>query len=404
MPNRRGESLRCFSSSDTGGEEGVNLNTDEWEGLGKSPHAQLSSAARPSPPPTPPRIIKSWTPRSLPWGRRWCSLCEWALRNEQRHSGLIVPQPGETEARGRLGGRPPGDWRLGHCVSQRRRQARLLSLRFTGPPPPPPRLYGPRPARPVPAAGASPRRSRPPRLGACRARLPPAAPGARAGARPPRGCARPGGIRPERWNLSPACPRHRPATTCATRGSHPGRRRGRTGARRRADGSQPGPSPRLAPARSALPRLRPRARLAPAGPGRAHSLPSSASRRLLAAESPAARPQCLARFLAPRSRPLRPERPEAPLPTLSSRAGASREHLPGRRSCSPACRGTHPCPTGLRGERPSHLPAGRALRGPVPAGGTGAPLGRESTPWRQRGAWEEAGLCPSPGSPYPGPE
>lgn len=157
-------------------------------------------------------------------------------------------------------------------MSQRRRQARLLSLRFTGPPPPPPRLYGPRPARPVPAAGASPRRSRPPRLGACRARLPPAAPGARAGARPPRGCARPGGIRPERWNLSPACSRHRPATTCATRGSHPGRRRGRTGARRPADGSQPGPSPRLVPARSALPRAGARAqppllRLAPSPRG-----------------------------------------------------------------------------------------------------------------------------------------
>lgn len=50
-------------------------------------------------------------------------------------------------------------------MSQRRRQARLLSLRFTGPPPPP-RLCGPRPARPSPAAGGSPHPAWPPRLGA----------------------------------------------------------------------------------------------------------------------------------------------------------------------------------------------------------------------------------------------
>lgn len=53
-------------------------------------------------------------------------------------------------------------------MSQRRRQARLLSLRFTGPPPPP---CGPGPARSVPAAGAPPRASLgPPHLCARRGR------------------------------------------------------------------------------------------------------------------------------------------------------------------------------------------------------------------------------------------
>lgn len=147
-------------------------------------------------------------------------------------------------------------------MSQRRRRARLQSLRFTGPPPPPPRLYGPRPARPVPAAGASPRRSRPPRLGACRPPLPPAAPGARAGARPPRGCAGPGP-----WNLSPGCPRPCPVTTFTTPRLAPREAAQETRARRRADGSRPGASSRLAPG------LRARALLAPARPGRAPSSP-----------------------------------------------------------------------------------------------------------------------------------
>lgn len=147
-------------------------------------------------------------------------------------------------------------------MSQRRRRARLQSLRFTGPPPPPPRLYGPRPARPVPAAGASPRRSRPPRLGACRPPLPPAAPGARAGARPPRGCAGPGP-----WNLSPGRPRPCPVTTFTTPRLAPREAAQETRARRRADGSRPGASPRLAPG------LRARALLAPARPGRAPSSP-----------------------------------------------------------------------------------------------------------------------------------
>lgn len=165
-----------------------------------------------------------------------------------------------------------------------------------------------------------------------------------------------------------------------------------SGARRLADGSRPGPRPRLAPAPSALSWLRPRAPHS-REPGRAHSLPLLR----LAAESQAARPQCLARSLAPRSRALRPERTAAPLNHPRIPRWGSREQLTGPRSSSPGCKGTHPCSSGLRGERPSHLPAGRAPRGPVPSGGTGVRR-------RQPGVWEEAGLCPSPGSPYSGRE
>lgn len=135
--------------------------------------------------------------------------------------------------------------------------------------------------------------------------------------------------------------------------------------------------PCLAPALSAFSWLRPRAPHS-REPGRAQSLPSSASRRRLEAESPAARPQCLAWCLALGSRPLRPERTEVPLPTLASRAGGSREHLSVRLSRSPAFKGTHPCPTVLCGERPSHLPAARAPQGSVPSGGAELRLGGKS--------------------------
>lgn len=163
-------------------------------------------------------------------------------------------------------------------MSQRRRQARLLSLRFTGPPPPPPRLCGPRPAR-VPAAGAPPRAPLgPPRLGARwgrphgpqrrpeRSRGSSAARGQRGGVLlvggppragpaplrlrlpqgPPAGSARlraePGG-----WNLSPGvAPAPAPASTCATRAA-PREAARALGSRRRADGARPGPGLRPAP-------------------------------------------------------------------------------------------------------------------------------------------------------------
>lgn len=172
-------------------------------------------------------------------------------------------------------------------MSQRRRQARLQSLRFTGPPPPP-RLYGLRPACPVPAAGASPRRSRPPRLGARRARLPPAAPGARAGARPPRGA--PGRIPAGSLELEPRVPAPLlPSPPC---GSHPGRRRRRPerGAGQTAHGRALVPAWRRACARSRG--FRPRAPRS-CEPGRAQSSPSSTSRPCLTAESPASGPQCV---------------------------------------------------------------------------------------------------------------
>lgn len=69
---------------------------------------------------------------------------------------------------------------------------------------------------------------------------------------------------------------------------------------------------------------------------------------------------------------------------------------------APACKGTQPCPTGPRGDLSWHLPAGQAPRGPVPSGGTGVRWVGEHARPQQRGAWEEAGLCRLPGSPYPG--
>lgn len=131
--------------------------------------------------------------------------------------------------------------------------------------------------------------------------------------------------------------------------------------------------PSLAPAPSALSWLRARAPHSPWSGERAK--PPLLS---LAAESPVARPQCLVWRLALRSRPLQPERTEVPLPTLAFRAGGSREHLPVRRSCSLTCKGTHPCPTVLCGERPSHLPASRTPQGPVPSGGTELRWGRKA--------------------------
>lgn len=159
-------------------------------------------------------------------------------------------------------------------MSQRRRQTRLLSLRFTGPPPPP-RLCGPGPARlespprarlPAPRSGhhaSAPSGAPPPPPAAPRAQLREpgrrrrAGEGARGGLGParqhllllrlqlcspgrifwPRGAPNPA------WRLEPeprGGPRPRPAlSTCATRAA-PREAARALGARRRADCAPPG--------------------------------------------------------------------------------------------------------------------------------------------------------------------
>lgn len=120
-------------------------------------------------------------------------------------------------------------------MSQRRRQARLLSLRFTGPPPPP-RLCGPRPARlpksPRPAR-LSATRWDPPRLGALR------------------GC-------PHFPQSAPLAPRAQPRELSAARG-WVGRRRGALARPRPAPpraGTPPPPLPATPPPTVARPRAR----------------------------------------------------------------------------------------------------------------------------------------------------
>lgn len=195
-------------------------------------------------------------------------------------------------------------------MSQRRRQARLLSLRFTGPPPP--RLCGPRPAWPEspprarPARATTPRRSagegrphflqlRPQRgCGSPAARL-----GLSCGAAGGLGSAPGLGRRPEyhrrrpppaargraaRWQcgasgqarrLEPepsGGPRPRPASTCATRAA-PREAAQALGARRRADGTRPGPRLRPAPPLRARSRRPPRGCRARAPPCPTHPRP-----------------------------------------------------------------------------------------------------------------------------------
>lgn len=251
-------------------------------------------------------------------------------------------------------------------MSQRRRQARLQSLRFTGPPPPP-RLYGPRPARPVPAAGASPRRSRAPtprRLpGPTSSSCSRSASRSEAAAGP-----RQAGTQSGRWmEPEPRVPASPPGYYLRHPRLAPRAAARETGARRRADGSRPGPSPRLAPALRALPWPRPRAPRS-REPGRAQSSPPP----LLALASRLSHPPLVPRVsgsvpgTAIQTPAAREDRSPSRHPRIS-RAGGSRVRLP----VPPACKEAQPCPTGPRGELCWHLPAGWAPRGPVPSGGTG---------------------------------
>lgn len=144
-----------------------------------------------------------------------------------------------------------------------------------------------------------------------------------------------------------------------------------------------------------------RALLAPANLGARAKLSSSASCPCLAAESPASRPQCVSGLVpgtAIQTPAAREDRSPSRLPRIPRRG------FPRASPSAPACKGTQPCPTGPRGDLSWHLPAGPEPRGPVPSVGTGVRWEGEHARPRQRGAWEEAGLCRSPGSPYPGLE